>query len=100
MAIPPELEIRQYTSKHHFTIASLDRTDTRMTVIFDDDDTEDLDGFLDEMVEHYSKRSGIDVDKHFVSVVFIKREVPDVSQKEGRGRTTNTTEDGTAVGGD
>lgn len=98
MAIPPELEIRQYASKHHFTIASLDRTDTRMTVIFDEADK--LDGFLDEMVKHYSKRSGIDVDKHLVSVVFIKQEVPDVSQKEGRGRTADTTEDGTAVGGD
>ena len=80
MAMPPELEVRQYASKHHFTIASLDRTDTRMTVIFDDDDTEDLEGFLDEMVEHYSKRSSIDVDKYFVSVVFIKREVPSVEE--------------------
>ncbi len=78
MAIPPELEVRQYASKHHFTIASLDRTDTRMTVIFDDE--EDLDGFLDEMAKHYSKRSGIDVDKHLVSVVFIKREVPSVEE--------------------
>lgn len=98
MAIPPELEVRQYASKRHFSIASLKRTDTRMTVIFDEAD--ELDGFLDKVVEHYSKRSGIDVDKHFVSVVFIKQEVPDVSQKEGRGRTTDTTEDGTAVGGD
>lgn len=80
MAIPPELEIRQYASKHHFTIASLDRSDTRMTVIFDD--TDKLDEFLDEMVEHYSKRSSIDVDKHLVSVVFIKREIPDVQTKE------------------
>ncbi len=82
MSIPPELEIRRYASKHHFTIASLDRTDTRMTIIFDDAD--ELEGFLDEMVEHYSKRSGIDVDNHFVSVVFIKREVPNVQTKEQR----------------
>ena len=80
MAIPPELEIRQYASKHHFTIASLDRTDTRMTVTFDE--AKELEEFLDEMVEHYSKRSSIDVDKHLVSVVFIKREVPNVQPEE------------------
>ncbi len=80
MAIPPELEIRQYASKHHFTIASLDRTDTRMTVTFEE--VKDLEKFLDETVKHYSKRSGIDVDKHLVSIVFIKRETPDVQTKE------------------
>ncbi len=73
MAIPPELEVRQYASKYHFDIASLDRSDTRMVVMFKDDN-DDLEGFLDEMVEHYSKRSGIDVDKYFVSVVFKKQE--------------------------
>jgi hypothetical protein len=78
MAIPPELEIRQYASKHHFAIVSLDRTDTRMTVTFKE--VEDLDEFLDEMVDHFAKRSGIDVDKHLISVVFIKREVPHVEE--------------------
>ena len=78
MAIPPELEIRQYASKHHFTIASLDRSAIRMTVTFEDSD--ELDEFLDDMVKHYSKRSGIDVDKHLISIVFIKREVANVKQ--------------------
>ncbi len=78
MAIPPELDVRIYVSRHHFTIVKLERTNTRMVVQFEQ--AEELDEFLDKMVTHYEKRSGIDVDKRFVSVVFLKREVPNVPQ--------------------
>lgn len=77
MAIPPELEVRQYASKNNLVIKDLTRSDTRMVVRFEDDEG------LDEMVKHFSKRSSIDVDKHLVSVVFIKREAPNVQAKEG-----------------
>ncbi len=72
MAIPPELEVKRYASKRHFTIKSLSRTSERMVVMFKD--AENLDKFLDDMVTHYSKRSGVDVDNHNQSIVFKRRE--------------------------
>lgn len=74
MAIPPELELRNYASKHDLTIEIFSRTDTVCVVTFKKQD--DLSEKLEEMITHYSKRQGITVDAHLHSIVFLRQEAP------------------------